>query len=75
MTNKILNGQHRLHAIVRYTAGYCIMDERALYDVDKATVLQVCDAGATLAQARKECDRDWPGQCLVDMETWEVVDD
>lgn len=79
MTKKIqiLNGQHRLHTIIRYTsgytAGYCIMDQRALYDVDRATILQVC-VGATLVQARRERDRDWPGQCLVDMQTWEVVD-
>lgn len=78
MAKKILDGQHRLHTIVRctagYIAGYCIMDQRANYDVDKAIILQVCDAGSTLMQARQERDRDWPGQCLVDMETWEVVD-
>ena len=53
---------------------YSIMDERAWEDIDRAMVLQVCDEGCTLAQARAERDRDWPGQCLVDLQTNTVID-
>jgi hypothetical protein len=57
------------------TTTYAIMDERAWYDIDRAFVLQVCNKGCTLRQARAERDRDWPGQCLVNIDTNTVIAD
>lgn len=56
-------------------AWYCIMDERARYNVDNAIVLQVCDNDIPLLTAIREREKDWPDQnaCVVDMNTWEVV--
>ena len=51
---------------------YYIMDERAHHNPDAALILEVCDELCTLEQARAIRDRDWPGQCIVNTETWEV---
>lgn len=52
-------------------AGYWLMDGRANYDVDAATVLEHCD---TLAEAKRNINDYGADTCIVDIESQKVVD-
>ena len=54
---------------------YVIMDERAYDDVDRAIILSVQVDHETLEDLRKERDRYWPGSPVVNVETWEILDE
>ena len=54
---------------------YAIMDERAYENVDRATIMSVQSELETLADLQHERDQYWPGYPIVDIHTWEVIDE
>lgn len=54
---------------------YVIMDERAYDNVDRAVILSVQSDQETIDDLRLERDRYWPGAPLVNMTTWEVLEE
>ena len=51
------------------------MDERAYDNVDRAVILSVQSDQETVDDLRRERDRYWPGAPLVNMTTWEVLEE
>ena len=54
---------------------YVIMDERAYDDVDRAAILSVQSDEETVQDLQRERDRYWPGAPLVNVETWEILEE
>ena len=54
---------------------YAIMDERAYQDVDRATILSVQSDTETLADLQHERDQHWPGSPIVNLATWEILEE
>ncbi len=52
---------------------YCIMDPRALRDVDRALIFEVQIETESLDDLRQSRNAYWPGYPIVNMETWSIV--